>query len=160
MHVIGDAAAESGLEAFEKAFGALGGKEKVPQRSLLTHCQILRPDLIERMAECELVANIQPQFVVTDSRWVDEKVSKDLLPSSYAWKTLAQKGIRLAGGSDAPVEVPNPLAGIHAAMYRPMYNKSGDKKKFESWMPQECLSKEQAFALYTVSLFFGENYIY
>lgn len=35
-------------------------------RPILTHCQVLGEDLIERMRKLQVIANIQPQFVTTD----------------------------------------------------------------------------------------------
>jgi len=66
-----------------------------------------------------VIANIQPQFVPSDSRWAQEKLPDSLLPYAYAWKTLLREGVHCAGGSDAPIELPNPLVGLHCAIYRP-----------------------------------------
>ena len=39
-----------------------------------------------------VVANIQPQFVPTDARWLPEKLPPQLLTHAYAWKTLLDNG--------------------------------------------------------------------
>lgn len=141
LHVIGDCAAEQGLDAFTNA--GISPND----RPILTHCQVLRPDLIKRMADQGVVANIQPQFVTTDSAWVEARLDPSLLASSYAWKTLLMAGIKCAGGSDAPVEFPDPFLGIYAAMFRPARNK--DKKNVQV-QPEQVLSQEEALHLYTI----------
>ena len=68
----------------------------------------------------------------------------------------------VAGGSDAPIEIPNPFVGMHAAIFRPVpleshtesKSSSSDKSdsaatKFRSWHDKECLSKQQALELWT-----------
>jgi predicted amidohydrolase YtcJ len=58
IHAIGDAAAEQVLTAMEETHNA------VPlYRPILTHCQVLGADLIERMARLGVIADIQPSFV-------------------------------------------------------------------------------------------------
>ena len=83
IHAIGDAAAEQVLSALDdseailelshtarsvptKFCGRRDSQEKRRHwRPILTHCQVLGADLIERMAEKGIVANIQPSFVPT-----------------------------------------------------------------------------------------------
>ncbi len=61
--------------------------------------QVLRADLIDRMVAMGVVADVQPQFVLTDSAWVDRRLPAPLLPFAYAWRTLLARGIVCAGGS-------------------------------------------------------------
>eukprot|EP01112_Ceratiomyxa_fruticulosa_P000026 TRINITY_DN0_c4_g1_i3.p1 TRINITY_DN0_c4_g1~~TRINITY_DN0_c4_g1_i3.p1 ORF type:complete len:578 (-),score=93.56 TRINITY_DN0_c4_g1_i3:100-1764(-) len=137
IHAIGDRAAEVVLNSI-----SLAGVEP-SSRPILTHCQILGEDLIQRMSQNDVIANIQPQFVTTDSMWVDKRISEKTKTYSYAWKTLLKNGVHVAGGSDSPIENPNPLIGIHAAMFRPDTNG-------RTWGSSECLSFEEAVSIYTV----------
>jgi predicted amidohydrolase YtcJ len=57
VHAIGDEAAEAVLEAFEKA------GVRPEDRPILTHCQILGPDLLDTMARLGVIANVQPQVL-------------------------------------------------------------------------------------------------
>lgn len=142
VHVIGDAAADAVLTALETVQVA---PEKRP---ILTHCQILRPDLIKRMKSRGVIANIQPQFVPTDSEVAEKLIPAHLLQCSYPWKTLMDQGIICAGGSDAPVETPNPLRGMYDAIFRPRIKTSAHEPE-KSFRPEECLSVSQAVDLYT-----------
>ncbi len=138
VHGIGDLAVESILAAFE--FAKLTKKD----RPIITHCQVLGMDLIEKMKDMGAIANIQPPFVTTDSQWVEARLGKksNRLQFSYAWKTIIQNGIVASGGSDSPIENPNPLLGIHAAMFR-------KDPKDETWRPEEKLTFREAIDLYT-----------
>ncbi|ELU03691.1 hypothetical protein CAPTEDRAFT_206365 [Capitella teleta] len=127
VHAIGDAAAEMVIEAMEKA-------DVTPEkRPILTHCQILRKELIPRMKSLGMIANIQPQFVPTDARWVDRFLPDGLMDCIYPWKTLTDAGIMCAGGSDAPVEHATPLQGIYDAIFRPSgRDEEGNRIPFKS----------------------------
>ena len=59
-----------------------------------------------------VIANVQPSFIVTDRKFANEVIPKHILPYSYCWKTLLNKGIHVSGGSDAPVENVSPFKGI------------------------------------------------
>lgn len=119
-------------------------------RDRLIHCQIVRPDLIERLRKLPVVLDLQPQFVVSDFPWVKERIGMERLKHSYAWKTFLNQGILCAGGSDAPIEVPDPLLGIHAAVAR-----RKPEEHHEGYLPYERLSVFEALRLYTVGSAFA-----
>ncbi len=106
---------------------------------------MLRADLIERMVAAGVVADVQPQFVLTDSAWVDRRLPAPLLPFAYAWRTLLARGIVCAGGSDSPIELPAPLVGMHAAMRRPAASACAERV----FRAAECLTFAQALWMYT-----------
>lgn len=139
VHAIGDLAFEYVLNAIEK----YPPKKGVGDR--LIHAQIVREDLLERAACLPVIFDIQPGFVASDFPWVEDKVGKENLQFSYAWKTYIDKGIACAGGSDAPIEQLNPFLGIHAAVTR---MKPGDPDK-TIYGENQCLSIYEAVSLYT-----------
>ena len=140
VHAIGDAAAEAVLDAMEEelplrhtplplpmateaaaaatAAAAAAAAAGTHARPVLTHCQVLGTDLIERMARLGVVANVQPSFVPTDARFVERRLPAAVHPTSYCWRSLLAAGVWCAGGSDAPVELPRPLLGMHDLMVR------------------------------------------
>lgn len=136
VHAIGDAAAEKVLDAFEEA------NVTTSDRPILTHCQVLGADLIEKMKRLGAIANVQPSFVPTDMKWVQNRLSLDHQKYSYAWKTLLEHGIVVAGGSDAPIESASPLIGLYDAIHR--------RNNTEVFRPTECLSFAEALWTYTV----------
>lgn len=48
--------------------------------------QVMGLDLIDRMRALGAVANIQPSFVGTDSKWVQARIAPHVQASSYCWK--------------------------------------------------------------------------
>lgn len=56
-------------------------------------------DLLQSMKEYGIIANVQPQFVHTDSLWAEKRLDPELLKYSYAWKTLLEQGITVAGNT-------------------------------------------------------------
>jgi len=139
VHAIGDAAFDMVLKAIEnhplKGFG----------RDRLIHATMLNEDLINRMQGLPLILDIQPSFVTSDFPWVYDRIGKDNMKYCYAWKTLLEEGLHCAGGSDAPIESADPLAGIYAAVTRT--NK--EDLSGAGYMPNEALSVYEAVSLYT-----------
>ncbi|MFX1514280.1 MAG: amidohydrolase [Promethearchaeota archaeon] len=137
IHGIGDLAAEYILNAFENA-----GLSK-EDRPILTHAQILGIDLVKRMKKMGVIASVQPPGTTSDSPWAEQRLGEtERLKYSYAWKTLIDNGLILAGGSDSPVDKPDSLLGLHTAIFR--HNPKG-----EAWRPEECLTFEEALKIYT-----------
>ena len=138
VHAIGDKAAECVLNAFSSA-------QLTPfDRPVLTHCQILWSDLIERMSRSGVVADIQPSFVPTDMMYISERLPLERQKYAYAWKTLLNNDIIVAGGSDSPIETANPFIGLYDAIFRMSRNSS------DVFKPEERLSFSQALWTYTV----------
>jgi predicted amidohydrolase YtcJ len=65
---------------------------------------------------------------------------------SYAWRKQQNAGAVLAFGSDAPIETPDPLTGIYAALTR---RRADGTPGPEGWYPEERLSLETTIAAYT-----------
>ncbi|KAG5176273.1 amidohydrolase family-domain-containing protein [Tribonema minus] len=149
VHAIGDRAAEQVLDAFRAA--ALSEAD----RPILTHCQILGPDLVERMARSHVVANIQPSFVPTDGRFVRERLEDAVAASSYCWKDMMRAGVMCAGGSDAPVEHCSPLHGMHDAIYREARPEKGDQSQIAAAATR--LTFAEALWLYTKGAAFADG---
>jgi predicted amidohydrolase YtcJ len=99
------------------------------------------------MKGLDAVLDIQPQFLSTDLPWALDFLETPP-PYIFPWKTLLEAGLIQAGSSDAPVEIPNPLLGIHAAIFR----KSDHDNKI--YQEGEKLSYFEAISLYTK----GANY--
>ncbi|SHG35391.1 amidohydrolase [Ornithinibacillus halophilus] len=135
-HTIGDQALENVLDVLDQF-------PHVSYRDRLIHTQVLRPELIQRLAVPSRIADIQPRFLASDFPWVQVRLGEERIQLSYAWKSLLQAGVLCAGGSDSPVEPVNPLLGIHAAVTRRV---PGDSRE---WGPDEKLSMHDAFRLFT-----------
>ncbi|MFJ7727231.1 amidohydrolase [Neobacillus sp. NPDC097160] len=139
VHAIGDLAFEYVLNAIEAHPLAGSGRDR------LIHAQILRQDLIDRAKKLPVILDIQPVFLASDFPWVIDRVGSSKMDYCYAWKTLINEGLHCAGGSDAPIELPNPLFGIHAAVTRMDRN---DPKGIV-YGREQALSVYDAVCLYT-----------
>jgi len=87
------------------------------------------------------IADVQPQFAVTDSRHVSERLAPALMPFAYCWRTLLERGVLVAGRSDSPIEEANPLLGIRAPMFGPtqQHDLSPDAKAIVTDFPNTLL---------------------
>jgi len=144
VHAIGDLAFEYVLNAIEAHPIAGCGRDR------LIHAQILRQDLITRAKELPVILDIQPVFLASDFPWVIDRIGQGKMDYCYAWKTLINEGLHCAGGSDAPIELPNPLFGIHAAVTRMDRN---DPKGI-------IYAKEQALSVYEAVCLFTKGSAY
>lgn len=133
IHAIGDAALGRVLDAFEDA--VVAGID--PERLRVEHASIVPPEELHRLAGLGVTACIQPSFLPSDSPWLEARLGPERLPYAYNFRTLADAGIPLAGGSDCPVEPPHPLWGMASARDR------------DGFQAQEALSATQALALFT-----------
>jgi len=142
IHAIGDAANRQVIDAL-----ASGRQEHTdnPGRHRIEHVQIIHPDDIPRLAEHDIIASMQPIHATSDMRWAGDRLGEERLEGAYAWATLLAHDVRLALGSDFPVEPVNPWLGIHAAVTR-----QRDGHPPGGWRPQQALTLEQALNGFTV----------
>lgn len=114
-HAIGDAANRQVLEAY-----ALAMDEVVDHvgRHRIEHAQIVQLDDIPMFKELGLIASMQPTHATSDMPWAEERVGPQRILGGYAWRRFDEAGVRLALGSDFPVESADPLWGIYAAISR------------------------------------------
>ena len=146
VHAIGDAACRAMLNACEKAASSAGGPARGAPRNRLEHAQLLHPDDLPRLARLGVIASMQPLHATSDMLIADRHWGARCA-GAYAWRSLLQSGARLAFGSDCPVEIPDPLAGIHAAVTR---RRADGSPGPEGWRPEQKLTVEEAVRAYTV----------
>ncbi len=149
VHAIGDRANRDALDAFAQvrtlAAAPRRGDDRGPLRHRIEHAQLVRPDDLRRFETLGIVASVQPVHATSDRYMADLHWGKRA-SLAYAYRSLARAGARLAFGSDAPVEAPDPIAGIFAAVTR----KRADEIQLPGWHTEECLSVEQAVHGYTL----------
>lgn len=133
IHAIGDAAVDLVLDVFDSLIEA----ETAPNRLRMEHASIMTDEDLARMATQGSSACVQPPFVVSDGPWLADRLGPEGARLAYRFSDMLRAGIPLAGGSDAPVESPNPLLGIAAARDR------------GGFRPDQDLTAEQALSLYT-----------
>jgi len=141
IHAIGDAANADALGAIEEMEGTYTGD----RRWRIEHAQVVDPADLPRFATHGIVASMQPVHQTSDRLMAEARLGPDRLAGAYAWKSMEDLGVPLAFGSDAPVELPDPFAGIAVAITRE--DETG--QPFGGWQPQQVITREQALAAYT-----------
>lgn len=141
VHAIGDRANMEVLNVYERVRREQPDNEAIMR---IEHAQVLRRDDIPRFASLGVIASMQPIHVVSD---MDVAVTfwGPRARNAYLWKTIQEGGARVAFGSDAPIEGPDPLKGIHAAVTR---RRPGTPDS-AAWNSDECLSVAEAIDCYT-----------
>ncbi len=109
LHAIGDGAVRRALDALAPHRNAWQ-----MWRPRIEHAQCVNPKDMTRMGRLGVIASMQPIHAVADRELADA-TWPGVTKHAYAWRALEQAGVRLAFGSDAPVETADPLAGIDAA---------------------------------------------
>lgn len=143
IHAIGDKAIEMALDSIEYAQKAYPSHNP---RHGIVHCQITDESLLNRFKELNVLAFIQPIFIDYDMNIIYDRVGNDIASSSYAWKTMIDKGIHASFGTDCPVELFNTMPNIYSAVARK--NISENEKK--TYLLSEKLSMERAIKAYTI----------
>lgn len=110
LHAIGDRANDAVLDLFTDLIES--GVN--PQQLRIEHASILTPSARQRMARLGVTASVQPSFITSETSWLGKRLG-DRVENTYALAPMEEAGIRLLGGSDCPVESPNPWEGMAAA---------------------------------------------
>ena len=61
----------------------------------------------------------RPINLLSEAHWLADRVGAQRLSGTYAFRSLLEAGVRLAGSSDAPIESTDVLAALDAAVHRP-----------------------------------------
>lgn len=149
IHAIGDRAARVALNAIEYAQKTLGqqgiSKESLAQvRYRLEHVQLIAPDDLDRMQRMGVIASIQPYHAVAD-RDIAERYWGRRHRHAYAYRTMHERGIPIALGSDSPVETFDPLRILYAASVRRVPDTTRPP-----WLPDQALPVVDALWGYTL----------
>lgn len=149
FHAIGDRGAEMALNAFE--YGAKqAGKEVKELRMRIEHDQVISPQQFARYRDLGVIASVQPNHLLTDMNWAESRIGKERAKTSYPWAQFLQNGVRIAFGTDYPVEPITPFRGLYAAVTRK--NEVGMK----TYYPDQALNIDQAIAAYTRGAAYAE----
>jgi predicted amidohydrolase YtcJ len=141
VHAIGDRANTLALDAFEHA---LAQTSRPDRRWRIEHAQILTAGDLPRFARLGVLPSMQATHCTSDMAWAGERLGPDRLHGAYAWRSLLATGVVIAGGSDFPVESPNPFHGIHAAVTRrPRAPGRG------GWQPEQRMTRQEAVRSFT-----------
>jgi predicted amidohydrolase YtcJ len=142
FHAIGDRANRIALDVFEAVAKTNGPRDR---RDRIEHAQIVAPMDFARFAQLKVIASMQPSHETTDMRWAEDRIGGERSKGAYAWSTMLKDGVRLAFGTDYPVEPISPFRGLYACVTRerPEGGPAG------GWQPQEKISLADCIRAYT-----------
>ncbi len=132
VHAMGDKAVSTALDAIEQT-------PKPRVRFRIEQAAILNPDLLRRLKTGRVVVTVQPKVITTEfAVWsAQEHLGSERAQWLHPLKTLLEAGVKVAGGSDCPMEPLNPLLGIQELVERPSFT-------------EQRLSPEEALCMYTL----------
>ena len=148
VHAIGERANGVLLDIFDSVAKAHGSRDR---RFRVEHAQHLRRADIVRLARSGVIASMQPYHAVDDGRWAQKRIGPDRIKTTYAFRSLLDRGGRLAFGSDWTVAPIDPLLGIYAAVTR----RTLDGKNENGWIPDQKITVEEALRAYTAENAYG-----
>jgi hypothetical protein len=143
VHAIGDRANTLALDTFERALRARPIEARAA-RLRIEHAQILAEPDIPRFRALGVLPSMQATHCTSDMAWAIDRLGPDRLKGAYAWRSLLATGVVIAGGSDFPVESPNPFHGIYAAVAR--RPRTG---KAHGWQPEQRMTRDEAVRSFT-----------
>ncbi|MEO1594945.1 MAG: amidohydrolase [Pseudomonadota bacterium] len=142
VHAIGDRANRIVLDAFA---AASDGKPS-GFNDRIEHAQIVSLEDIPRFAELNIVASMQPTHATSDKNMAEDRVGPERILGGYAWRRMLDAGVRVAAGSDFPVEKPEMFDGLYAAVSR----MGKDGEPVGGWYPDQALTREETLAAFTI----------
>jgi predicted amidohydrolase YtcJ len=175
FHAIGDRAVGMALDAFATAEQATRAQSTQPPmrtahpghrihntmvpairypfrdlRYRIEHSQVVDAGDFARYKQLGVIASMQPNHLLTDMNWAEQRLGLERAKGSYAWKSFLDGGVPLAFGTDYPVEPITPFRGVYAAVTR--MNEAGTM----TYQPQEKLTIWQALYAYTQGSAYAE----
>jgi len=122
-------------------------------RPRVEHAQVVAPEDWGRFGKLGAIPSVQPRHATSDMRWAEARLGPERLRGAYAWRSLLATGAVIAGGSDFPVESPNPFYGIHAAVTRRPRGAGarGEPEDVDDprWQPEQRMTRHEAVRSFT-----------
>jgi hypothetical protein len=147
VHAIGDRANREVLDIYDATFRAHPDARALRWR--IEHAQHLHPDDVKRFAPLGVIAAMQGVHATSDGPWIPRRLGEERARTgAYVWRDLLSSGVRIANGTDVPVEAIDPIASYYASVSRRMNN--GDV-----FYPDQRMTREEALRSYTLDAAYG-----
>ena len=141
-HAIGDAANRRVLQLYQQTLN----NSSADHRWRIEHAQIVSADDFERFHALGVIASMQPTHATSDMPWAEQRVGPERIVGGYAWRAMRDHGVRLALGSDFPVESADPVLGLYAAITR----QDTLGQPLSGWYPAQRLTAFEALRGFTL----------
>ncbi len=144
VHAIGDKGNREVLDSFAASYKTY--PEAKALRNRIEHAQVVSVDDIPRFVDLNLIASMQPTHATSDMNMAEDRVGHERIKGAYAWRTFLKQGTRIAGGSDFPVESPNPFFGLYSAVTR----QDHEGHPPGGWYPKQAMTMTEALRAFTL----------
>ena len=147
-HAIGDMGNRLTLDWYEEAFSSVKKEERqiVDPRWRIEHSQIITEEDQVRFKDMEIIASMQPSHAIGDLHFAPSRLGMERVGNGYPWRNLIDLGVIIAGGSDAPVEIGDPLIEFYAAVAR----KDLDGFYSKGWHLEQAVTRKEALKMFTI----------
>ncbi len=143
VHSIGDRANRVVLDIFEGL--AELHKDKLDLRWRIEHAQHLNPIDMPRFKKHNFIASIQAVHCTSDAPFVVKRLGEQRAKNgAYAWRSLLNNHVRIANGTDTPVEDVDPIKNFYASVTR----KRADNGMV--FFPEQRMTRAEAIKSYTL----------
>lgn len=148
VHAIGDAAVHQALDAFEEARRRHGLNDA---RHQVAHLQLVRPEDRPRFGDLQVVANLQGMWVSRATPAVallEPHLDEERRSWQYPFRDLLANDAHFCGGSDWPVNPPEPIGAVHALVNRRPWAPDSSRL-VDRLVPEQAITLEEAFSAYS-----------
>ncbi len=149
IHAIGDQAISLVLDLFSDVEKAHGPADR---RLRIEHAQHIAAKDFDRFASLKVIASVQPYHAIDDGRWAERRIGPERIKTTYAFRTLLDKGVTLAFGTDWTVAPLNPMKTLYAAVTRATL----EGKNPNGWLPEQKIKLSEAVEAYTMGSAYAE----
>ncbi|ASV74931.1 Exoenzymes regulatory protein AepA precursor [Thermogutta terrifontis] len=149
-HAVGDGAVLALAEAYARVNRDFPVRELRP---CISHANFMSPEAIALMAQCGIVADLQPAWLYHDGATLVAHFGLQRLRYFQPYRTLAQQGVIVGGGSDhmqkigrrRSINIYDPWLGMWTVLTR---RPRGSDAPLH---PEEIITREEAIKLYTIN---------
>ena len=145
IHTIGDAAIHAALDIFEEARAKFGPLPE-GRRNCLEHLENFLPEDLDRLAELQVVAAVQPPHMTLDPGGPERDLGPERVRFMWPFRTLLDRSTVLAFGTDSPVVDVNSMDVLYSAVSR---RDPGTHEPAGGWLPDERIGMAEALRAYT-----------
>ncbi|MEO7067020.1 MAG: amidohydrolase [Rhodanobacter sp.] len=151
IHAIGDHANDEVLNSYAAAYKT--HPQAVALRNRVEHAQIVSLQDIPRFTSLHLIASMQPTHATSDMNMAEDRIGNERIKGAYAWQRFLKQGTIIAGGSDFPVESPNPFYGLYSAVTR----EDHVGQPPGGWYPAQDMTFTEALRAFTLDAAYAEH---
>lgn len=139
-HAIGDSTNTVLLKIYKEVLAG-----KTDRRWKIEHAQIMQEADFDYF-KLGIIPSVQPTHATSDMYWAGDRVGKERIKNSYAYKKMLDKAGLLALGTDFPIEEVNPMYTFYAAVARK------DLKNYPEggFQPENALTREETLKGMTI----------